>query len=277
MTGTTDTTDNRDDGQPAGWYRDPAPPNPAFPTTVRFWDGAGWTTRTRPASKRERQAWQQELLAQQREYAGQLVARAEAGDAVAQQQLAMATAPPERSVTPDGQQLAGWWLRAGALLLDGVATLVLGLLFSWPWVREVAHGYRLYIDDVVSAAQAGAPTPDPSAFMSTLAGPLAMITVVFLLVDFVYEVAFLKGFQATPGKLLLGLEVRLRERPGPLSWSTVLLRWLGKSGVGLLRLLPLGSLVSGVYSLLDYLWPLWDHRRQALHDKLAHTNVVRRA
>jgi uncharacterized RDD family membrane protein YckC len=27
--------------------------------------------------------------------------------------------------------------------------------------------------------------------------------------------------------------------------------------------------------LLDYLWPLWDDKKQALHDKVAKTNVVR--
>src|SRR4051794_34821721 len=28
-------------------------------------------------------------------------------------------------------------------------------------------------------------------------------------------------------------------------------------------------------TILDYLWPLWDERNEALHDKMAHTWVVR--
>src|SRR4051794_6622218 len=32
--------------------------------------------------------------------------------------------------------------------------------------------------------------------------------------------------QATPGKLLLGLRVRLRETPGPMPLGTILVRWL---------------------------------------------------
>jgi hypothetical protein len=40
-------------------------------------------------------------------------------------------------------------------------------------------------------------------------------------------------------------------------------------------LVPLVGLLGSVYSLLDDLWPLWDGRRQALHDKVARTNVVR--
>jgi uncharacterized RDD family membrane protein YckC len=100
--------------------------------------------------------------------------------------------------------------------------------------------------------------------------------IVFLTVALLCEIGFLKAFRATPGKLLLGLEVRLRDAPGPLSWRTVLLRWAGKHGIGLLQIIPFGAILTGLYSLADYLWPLWDSNRQALHDKLAGTNVVRR-
>jgi uncharacterized RDD family membrane protein YckC len=34
------------------------------------------------------------------------------------------------------------------------------------------------------------------------------------------------------------------------------------------------SAVVSMLSLLDYLWPLWDSKRQALHDKIADTQVV---
>ncbi|MCA0354361.1 MAG: RDD family protein [Chloroflexi bacterium] len=35
------------------------------------------------------------------------------------------------------------------------------------------------------------------------------------------------------------------------------------------------SFVIGIATLLDYLWPLWDGQKQALHDKIADTLVVR--
>ena len=57
--------------------------------------------------------------------------------------------------------------------------------------------------------------------------------------------------------------------------GTVLLRWVGQYGVGLLGLLPVVGCLSFVYTLLDYLWPLWDDKNQAIHDKIAKTNVVR--
>src|SRR3954462_921553 len=53
-------------GEEAGWYRDPAPPNPAFPSTLRFWDGMQWTAQVKPAPKRQRLAWQTEDAEQRR-------------------------------------------------------------------------------------------------------------------------------------------------------------------------------------------------------------------
>lgn len=34
------------------------------------------------------------------------------------------------------------------------------------------------------------------------------------------------------------------------------------------------STVSNVYSLVTYLWPVWDNRRQTIDDKIVHTLVV---
>jgi uncharacterized RDD family membrane protein YckC len=55
----------------------------------------------------------------------------------------------------------------------------------------------------------------------------------------------------------------------------VLLRWLGQFGIRVIGLVPLVGSVTGLYLLLDYLWPLWDDKSQAIHDKIAKTNVVR--
>jgi len=133
-----------------------------------------------------------------------------------------------------------------------------------------------YTEAAVRAVEAGSPAPDPAVLTDQIAGPMLAMLVVALLVGLVYETAFLKAFQATPGKMVLGLEVRLRARPGPLPWGAVLLRWLTKRGVTALYVVPFGLLVVGLYSLLDDLWPLGDSKRQALHDKAAATNVVLR-
>jgi uncharacterized RDD family membrane protein YckC len=263
-------------GQPAGWYRDPAPRNPAAPDTLRYWDGSNWTAQTRFASKRERHQWAAEAVEAQTAYQQEVMQRVEAGDPEAQQTLAAASAHRSRWATPDGARLAGWWIRVAAQMIDGIVLVLLGLMFSWRFVTQIGEGYSRYFDDVLSAARSGAPQPDRTVLANQLAEPMLWMAVVFLAVGFVYEVGFLKGLQATPGKLLLGLQVRLRDAPGPLSWRTVLLRWVGKNGIGVLQIIPFGAIVAGFYSLADYLWPLWDSKRQALRDKLAGTNVVRR-
>ena len=63
--------------------------------------------------------------------------------------------------------------------------------------------------------------------------------------------------------------MRLRERPGRLPLGSVLLRqviWAAGNP---------GPSIFALAGLLDALWPLWDDKRQALHDKLAKTQVVR--
>lgn len=264
-------------GQPAGWYRDPAPRDPAAPDTLRYWDGVTWTAQVRVASKRQRQAWVAEAVAARHAYERDLVERAHTGDVQAQAELGAFAPAVGRSTTPDGARLAGWWRRLAAHLVDAVLIMLLGTLFAWRFLKEIGGAYERFVEATLRAMQAGSTPPEATTLAAEVAVPLVWTGVVFLLVGFVYEVGFLKGYQATPGKMLLGLEVRLRERPGPLPWSAVLLRWGGKNGVGILQVVPLGQLLYSVYALLDYLWPLWDTGRQALHDKLAATNVVHRA
>ena len=105
--------------------------------------------------------------------------------------------------------------------------------------------------------------------------PFLLFTLVALGVSFVYNVTFLKWRSGTPGKLMVGLRVRLRELPGRMSWGTVLMRWAGQNWYAALSWVPILGSVLGFYPLLDVLWPLWDGKRQALHDKVAKTNVVR--
>jgi uncharacterized RDD family membrane protein YckC len=71
----------------------------------------------------------------------------------------------------------------------------------------------------------------------------------------------------TLGKQALGIRV-VRERLAPMDVPVGLLREaLGKQ--------ILAVLTAGIYLLVDLLWPLGDAERQAVHDKIAQTWVVR--
>ena len=180
------------------------------------------------------------------------------------------------ATTPDGQFLAGWWARVGAYLLDGIIVTVVGGLLASPWLGDVYDAYRAFFDQVIRDAEAGRQTSDATmtAFQESIVGPMMTIALIYLVVGFVYQVGFLMAVQATPGKLALGLRVRLRERP-ELPVGAILLRWASQSGYTILGVVPFVGSLLGLYWLLDHLWPLWDGKKQAIHDKIARTNVVR--
>jgi uncharacterized RDD family membrane protein YckC len=248
-----------------GWHPDPVPPQPGQPAQLRYWDGTRWTEHTSPA--------------QAPAATGQYAAAAYEG--VYGTPSAYGTPSPyaapgsQRSTTPDGVAVAGWWHRVGAVLIDWVIVTVLISVLALPWVRDIWHSYRDLLDEAFKDGQNGTSNVDTAQFQRDIAGPAAAVALISLAVEFCYHVGFLMWTQATPGKLAVGLRVRLRERPGRLPFGTVLLRWLGQFGVRLVGLLPIVGAVIGLYLLLDYLWPLWDDKKQALHEKLAKTNVVR--
>ncbi len=75
----------------------------------------------------------------------------------------------------------------------------------------------------------------------------------------------------TPGKQLLGIRA-MKDNGQPSRWGRTFLREFVAKGIifGLLA-----AITASVVWWLDNLWPLWDRDRQALHDKVAGTVVVR--
>lgn len=228
---------------PAGWYPDPDPDVPAERRGQRYWDGATWTEHVQAPPG----------YGPTPGYGG---------------------APGAAPTTPDGERLAGWWQRVAAYLVDVLVMTPLVFVLAWPWVADVMRTYTEAVTAVTQEGPGAPALPGPEV-AGSLAVPMLMVTLVGLGVNLVYSVGFLKWRAATPGKMAIGLKVRLRETPGPLSWGTVLLRWLGQNWYGLASGVPvLGGLLS-LWPVVDLLWPLWDDKKQALHDKVAKTNVVR--
>ena len=98
-----------------------------------------------------------------------------------------------------------------------------------------------------------------------------IIVAVSLAVGVVYHAAFLRWKAATPGKLICRLRVVPVDRGHnrePLSWNSIAIRvavWM----------LPTTNSLLSVVRLLDVLFPLWQPKRQALHDLAAKTQVIR--
>lgn len=174
--------------------------------------------------------------------------------------------------TPDGQPLASYWQRVGAYLIDGIIQFVLLMLLGG-WFAFKA--FEPVWDDLRTAMESG----DPTAFDTITAdnvnyGYLIVFGIVSAVIAFGYAVFFLSRTGATPGKAVVGISVRLRDRPGVLSVADAARRTSLQAALSLLGNIPLLGNLFSLLALLDLLWPAWDDKKQALHDKIGRTNVV---
>lgn len=247
---------------PAGWYSDPAQTHAA---RLRYWDGARWTEHVHDP---------QPPAPQQAAYPGPVAYPGHQGYPTQPSYPAYQPVVRPAPATPDGQPLAGWWRRVLAQLLDA---LVLSPVYIGIFAAFVASRWdeiRTWFDDYSNAVDAGTTLPSPPDLFQPYSTEMLGFAAAYTLVLAVYTLGFWRWKQATPGKLMAGIRIRRRETPGPMPWSTMLPRFLFVQALALATYVPWVGLLFALAGLLDYLWPLWDSRNQALHDKVARTNVV---
>ncbi len=159
--------------------------------------------------------------------------------------------PPTVSV------LSGWWRRVAARIVDGVICAVITVAGDLPGAeprrrdhvrllpRQHRRGRRPGArrrpppSGLGLGAAAGQPGQHASSTSSTRSCCSPCIG-------------------TTPGRRLVGISVRLRERPGPPPLSAVLRRTVVKEGGSIVGLLPVVGLLGSLFTILDSLWPLWD-------------------
>jgi len=272
--------------QPSGWYDDPQDPS-----HLRYWDGVVWSSHVTPkvsptvaqsnigmpygvtpAGSRGHASGAQGAQGAptapggygpaqgQGQAGGQWPAYGQGPGSLGQPQPGWQSPP---KTTPDGVPLSGWWLRVLARFLDGLFAGLLALpLTGWFYYRYVA-GIIDWSKTVADQSAAGSNTP-VLAFPAEVLQYAFEASLIGVLVSFAYEVFFLNRSGATPGKKIAGISVRLRDRSGPMPMKTILARSACYFGFTLISII----------NTLDVLWPLWDEKKQALHDKVAATNVV---
>jgi len=141
-------------------------------------------------------------------------------------------------------EYAGFWLRAGAWLLD---TLYLTTFITFCHLLIFGNaGFSL------ESAPGGGWEVKSNGF--GYYDDLFMMGV---------TVAMWVRFYGTPGKLLLDCYVVDQETGQSVTWGKSLLRYL----CYFISALPVG---------LGFLWVLWDKKKQGFHDKIAKTLVVRK-
>lgn len=146
---------------------------------------------------------------------------------------------------PASLRKAGFWLRSVAFLVDA------GL------VALLATGGAMLVDMAVQIGGMISSAPEAGLeWLETTATSLLLV-----LVALCYFTLFVGLRGQTPGKMLLGLKI-IRITGEEVGYGRALVRWIGQC----LGLLPLG---------FGFLMVAFSRQKQALHDKLAGTYVVR--
>ena len=179
---------------------------------------------------------------------------------------AWAQAEPPRPPAPPGTEYAGVGIRFLAWLLDLVPFLALLLVVTVPWFADFFGEMSRAFPDT---AQGVPPTSDEfralmADFIGRTSGAFLRIGAIAQVAGLVYYAGSWLWLGRSPAQALLGLRV-VREEDG------------GRPDLGRVAVRYVGYLLGGTFLLLGYGWALIDRRRQAWHDKLAGTLVVRTA
>ena len=154
-------------------------------------------------------------------------------------------------------QLAGWWSRVGAALIDG---FVIGAIATILLVLLAAIGATGFIADDT----AGVITLMVSLFVGGLCALVAALIYAPLMMA--------KTNGKTLGRMAVGIRVvRANGRPIDFGWAMlreVAVKWLLFNVVG-------SSLTLGLAPLVDVLWPLWDEENRTLHDMVVDSRVIK--
>lgn len=137
-------------------------------------------------------------------------------------------------------RFGGFWVRGGAILLDGLILfpLLLAVLFA-----------RIYF-----APHSGFHRGSPSLL------PAALLQLAFCALLATYEIFFVGRFAATPGKLICGLQL-VRGDGSRVTYGRAAGRFFGR-------------LLSSFTLFLGYLMAAFDVEKRTLHDHVCDTRVV---
>ena len=164
--------------------------------------------------------------------------------------------PPPASSESWGAPYATWGIRVGGYLIDAVIFLVVLALFYLLF----RHSHTL---DVHLMARKGTRRRNFSAVPFLITGVL-----------WIAYGTFLCGSPRgqTVGMMAVGVRAVRDESLGELGYGRALGRAVFE---GVLRLINLLFFLLGLVWILDMLFPLWDKKRQTLHDKVAGSVVLR--
>jgi uncharacterized RDD family membrane protein YckC len=164
--------------------------------------------------------------------------------------------------------LAEWWRRLLARIIDG---FILGVIFSPFWISPWSNFFRTVqnINNQYPSGGAAASKALGNADVHFV-GKIFVVLLGFYVVAFLYDWIQHWQWGQTIGKRALGTRV-VRDDGNPELGAGAA---CGRAAI--YAFAPLIPLLGSLFELLNELWLTWDPRRQCLHDKAAHTVVVKK-
>ena len=168
--------------------------------------------------------------------------------------------PPAPTADAVPAQFAGFGARLGALLLDGIFSLlalipagvVAGILLATAPTQRYsttdAYGYTTLSDGPA---------------IGFILAAVAVVTLTAVLFSVWNQVLRQGRTGQTLGKKVSGIKVVGRQDGQPIGSGRAFGRWM------------FASLISGSICYLGYLWVLWDPQKQTWHDKIVDSLVIR--
>jgi uncharacterized RDD family membrane protein YckC len=160
------------------------------------------------------------------------------------QRLREGVALPGAGVVPGPFGYGGFWRRFVARIVDGIITGVVGLLINLV-IRQLF----------------GAGAVPQAGNLGVFWLMMGTQQVVAIAIGLSYEILFIRRFDATPGKLAMGLKL-LRADGSKLTVGRIIGRYFA-------------NVVSALTLTIGYIIAAFDDEKRALHDRMCDTRVIK--
>jgi uncharacterized RDD family membrane protein YckC len=159
---------------------------------------------------------------------------------------------PGVSAVPGPYGYGGFWRRFCAAFLDGIILGVVNQILSVIVFTAFGRSYTPFGPRM---------QPGDTAQLGKFFLMMAILQTVAMAIGLSYEILFVRKFDATPGKMAMGMKL-LRADGSKLTVGRIVGRYFAK-------------MLSGIILAIGYIMAGFDEEKRALHDRICDTRVVK--